>query len=832
MKHYSSVARPRRVSALVVLFLTVGLLATPLLAQQPVTTPGRATAREAPSRNPDPTFDNLLAVDRYKLYGEVRNVGQLLTNGGAGEIAEPIIKLAEPGKEFNSIISFLKKNSETLSSSRLMFAAWPARTDVPAVFVAIEFPTNEDAAKFAPKLETFLPTVLPPVPVVPEAAPAKPSTPSPSPAASPSEAAARPISSPPAKRQATPPPEERLPFVITHSANLVFITDRSFKFEKLHPRGGKLLFQDQNFRTIRDKFSSEPVFLFINVALEDKTQPVPSPTPVLPDEEAARLKAEDTDESPNEMAATAAVSPSPENPSAELPVAPQAVLVSPQTEASPAPTPTKEQQAQMIASNQIGQLLDAIGYGEPQWPDAVGLALALEGDEYIVRGLLIDKQDAKRLPIPFVPQLISGPPYATDAASVLPDDTDVLVSASIDLTKTYEGMRKEAEIRAKNPAPKTLYTVYNNGALDTVAMETPEPQPDVFTQFEKKAKFKIKDDLLSVLGNEIALAGSLKTLQSFGGMNLGIPAASKKPLADSAANPDDEKKPESKMPILLVEIKDRDAVRKLMPKVLDGLGIGEANLIAQVERRDDTETVNYAGMFAYAFVGKFLVISDAVGVHHLVDAYLNHQTLSANSVFHNSRRWQSGRTLGQVYISPALMESYHDQIRKQAGTMDQAMRDFLLSLDPRSEAITYALSNDGLGTQHELHLPKNLILTTVASISSASKNPPPEMNEVMAMGSLRVLYSAEETYQATTGNGHFGTVDQLIEEKLLSKDMFDRSGYKFDITATADQFEAVAVPREYGKDGKRSFFIDKSGVLRGDDHGGGPATIADKSVQE
>src|SRR2546430_7795738 len=116
---------------------------------------------------------------------------------------------------------------------------------------------------------------------------------------------------------------------------------------------------------------------------------------------------------------------------------------------SPTPTPTKEEQVQRVASSQIGHMLDAIGYGEPQWPEAVGLAVALEGSVYVVRALLVDKPEAKKLPIPFVPQLVSGPPFTSDAASVLPEDIEVFVSASIDLTQTYEGMRKAAEIKAK-----------------------------------------------------------------------------------------------------------------------------------------------------------------------------------------------------------------------------------------------------------------------------------------------------------------------------------------------------------------------------------------------
>src|SRR5436190_7964396 len=146
-------------SPTVATLLALILFISPVLAQQPTkpTAPRQVTLA-------DPTFDTLLAPDAYKLYGEVRNLGQLLSTGGAGEILDPILKLADPGKEFKSIVSFLKKNSETLTSSRLLFATWPARSDVPDVLVAIEFPTNDEANKFAPTLEKFLPTVLPPVP--------------------------------------------------------------------------------------------------------------------------------------------------------------------------------------------------------------------------------------------------------------------------------------------------------------------------------------------------------------------------------------------------------------------------------------------------------------------------------------------------------------------------------------------------------------------------------------------------------------------------------------------------------------------------------------------
>src|SRR2546426_11974479 len=366
----------RRLFRLVTTVLLLSLFVAPLAAQQP-TPPG--TTVSTSSAGEAPAFDNLLSTDTYKLYGEIRNVGQLLSNGGAGEIVDPIVKLADPGPQFKAIISFLKKNSEALGSSRLMFASWAARTDVPAVFVAIEFPNEEDAAKFAPKLEKFLPTVLPPVPVTQEPTPENEmktgeaaregTTPKPSTVEKPSVRPS-PIAG------ASPQVEERLPFVITHAGNLVCITDKSFKFSKLRPAESKPLFQDQNFRTARDQFSSEPIFFFFNVALEERNKPKPT----TPEERRAQAEAERARQEEEARAAETPV-PTP-NVTAQGTDIPRVAVLVAGPAPSPTPTPTKEEQAQRIASSQIGSMLDAIGYGEPQWPEAVGMAVALEGSVY------------------------------------------------------------------------------------------------------------------------------------------------------------------------------------------------------------------------------------------------------------------------------------------------------------------------------------------------------------------------------------------------------------------------------------------------------------------
>jgi len=572
----------------------MALPAAPICAQRQSSTARPPVPREAAPRAPEPAFDNLLAADSYKMYGEVRNIGQLMSTGGVGEIVDPIVKLADPPQEFKSIIKFLKTNSEALATARLLFATWPARNDIPDAFVAIEFATNDEAAKFAPRLETFLPTVLPPV---------TDPTPLPTPASS---GAAKTKPGETAQLRVVGEvtivadvKKERPAFVLSHTGNLVLISDKPFKFEKLRPVGSKSLFEDQNFRIAHDRFSSESVFVFFNVALEERSKPAneKQATTVAENEPMKPAEAA-TDDAPDEASTSPTVPPTTEPLVVGNANVQGTAVLGPGPQPLPTPTPTKEQQAQVTASNQVGNLLDALGFGEPQWPEAIGLALALDNSDFVIKSLLIDAPDAKHLPLPFVPQLIAGPSYAPDAPSVLPDDTEVFVTASFDFLQTYEGMRKATEAKTK-------------AEVKQLPVGGKEPPLDMYAEFEKKSGIKIKDDLLPAFGNEMTLAGSLKSLQNLGGLSIGPTSPSKPATESSDAKDDKEKKSNDLFPMLLIAVKDREAARRVMPRILDGLGVGEANLIAQVEKREDTEMVNYAGIFAYAFVGNFVVISEA-----------------------------------------------------------------------------------------------------------------------------------------------------------------------------------------------------------------------------
>jgi len=112
-------------------------------------------------------------------------------------------------------------------------------------------------------------------------------------------------------------------------------------------------------------------------------------------------------------------------------------------------------------------------------------------------------------------------------------------------------------------------------------------------------------------------------------------------------------------------------------------------------------------------------------------------------------------------------------------------------------------------------------------------------NEASARGTLRIIASAEASYQSTITNGkQFGSIDQLIEAGFLSRGIETRSGYKFDIKATENwtrsgyeyRFEAFATPAVYNSTGRLSYYTCQDFVIRGADKSGRQASSADPPI--
>jgi type IV pilus assembly protein PilA len=95
-------------------------------------------------------------------------------------------------------------------------------------------------------------------------------------------------------------------------------------------------------------------------------------------------------------------------------------------------------------------------------------------------------------------------------------------------------------------------------------------------------------------------------------------------------------------------------------------------------------------------------------------------------------------------------------------------------------------------------------------------------NEAAAIGSLRVINSAEHTFFLTKSDGRFGSAAELRDAGLLDSVLTGegagatggrKNGFLYTITPGASaKYNATAAAD--GGQGSRSYFVDESGVIR------------------
>jgi hypothetical protein len=380
---------------------------------------------------------------------------------------------------------------------------------------------------------------------------------------------------------------------------------------------------------------------------------------------------------------------------------------------------------------------------------------------------------------------------------------------SLDLPQIYSEMSKP---------PKTEFITSKNRVV-TPSQEEFEPP---FKALEDKLQLNLKDELLPLLGSEIAVGLPMTAMQIPGLLFGPMPA----PKTEEATP--DKQAPVKDGLIVAISVRDKERLRALMPKLIEGLGFKGASQFAQTERREDTELVSYVDLFAYAFVGDFLVLStNPATTRHVVDSYLKNETLASDIDFKTHTRWEPRQLQGELYVSPALMKSYIDFNMQPTRRVSEQVRSFMMRLSTVAQPITYSLSNEGLGPIHEVHIPKNLVAIVVTGISGEINPPQLVQSERAAIGLVYAIAYAEEQYKVKKGDGSYGTLEDLIAADMVSKETLETSTYKFELTASGDRFELSAVPSEYGKSGHLSLFMDQTRVLRGGDRNGAAATSSD-----
>ena len=754
------------IARLAALLLFFTILTTPTVAQKRQT-PAKPLPKPAAPPTPAPTFDNLVPADAYVIYVEVRDVGQLIHSSTFNDLVDPILKLAGLPREFKSTVKWINAHADDVMSSRLLVAYGNINKNVPATLMAIEFASPEEATKFATPLNEFLPTVVP--------------TPMPE----------------PSPKSAPAPPKQN--FHIERLGSLVILTARPWTMKQLRPTGSKSLADDTNFRTARNRFNSEPLFAYVDFKLMNK------------DEEEQRKHYEEERLKVEEQAKKTQAEEKrnrEETPTTEAGPKPVIIGTTRQLAVTSSSEAIEEPPPPDPMSMALANLGQSFFGGETQLPEALALALSYEGESFDLRSLLLNAPGEKSSALPFWPNVIMGAEIAPEAPNIFPADTEIFATMSLDLPQIYREMSK----------PRTTeMTVSRVPVTPSTKIETESP----LKPLEKKLDISVENDLLPLLGGEVAIGLPMHGLNLLGISGPPVRATEKKDTGEEADQSN------THAPIIAISVKDKERLHALLPKLIDKLGFKGASQFAATEQREDTEIVSYANFFAYAFVGNFLVLStDVATTRHVVDSYLKQETLGSDNQFRAYTRWQPRQLQGQLYISPALMNDFQSWVTQANSRMADQTRNQLASLSTVAQPIAYSLSNEGFGPLHELHVPKNLVTMLVVGISGDINPPPLVQNERMAISMMYQILYAEEQYKASKGGG-YGTLEDLIAAKLFEKDLFEKSGYKFEVIVNGDKFEVSAVPVEYGKTGSLSLFLDHDHVLRGGDRNGAAATASD-----
>ena len=98
---------------------------------------------------------------------------------------------------------------------------------------------------------------------------------------------------------------------------------------------------------------------------------------------------------------------------------------------------------------------------------------------------------------------------------------------------------------------------------------------------------------------------------------------------------------------------------------------------------------------------------------------------------------------------------------------------------------------------------------------------------------LEEIFGAETIY--FKAKSRFTTLEELVSLGGVSNQMANglESGYRFELKVDENGrgFIATAVPVQYGRTGRRSFYIDQAGVVRAEDKQGQAATASSPKYQ-
>jgi hypothetical protein len=812
----------------------------------------RGSAGALESASAGASVDDLFAADAYAVYGEMRMVGQHVGSEELRQMIEPLRVTGSLPGDSQQLLDFITAHAEQLMSARLVLGVMPVRAGLPSAVVAVELTSVEEARRLVPQLRTTLArraeggAVGARVRAVRGGSRARGR-------ASPKRQAGPEVQAAAIREAAEPQPA---PYQIRRAGRVVALSDVAFTFAKLRGAAGSApLSEHPGFQAVRARLAAETLFLYFNTTLmnaatkrqvdeyqeqyrkmeEEQRREKAAAVKETLDAEAAgaparRVKIDVTKTDP----AAGALSVTAEIPlDAEGKISPEvraemerqlgAQQGPPEKPAPEEPARAREAQQRREFERQLGSMIFSDSAAGGSWPESIGVGASFEGDAVVVRAFLLSESDETPLrPVPFMPILHAGPQITSEAASVLPAETDILVSASLDLPQMYDYVA-------------SMFKLFD------LAASAPD-KPGVFDSqvgaFEREYKFRIKEDLLAALGNEIAV-GLPGEFLGVRGVRPERKAEAKDSPPGAAASPAPLPS-RTDAPVVVISLNDKRAMQDLLPRALEAAGIKGLGAQQLLEKRGQAELVTFS-QGSVAFIGRFLVIAfDPAAMNRVVEAYNAGETLAASEEFRGPTGWQPKRQLGHLYVSNALTKGMIGDVHRDAeDAEDEQLRGHVARLDPNPGAVTLAATKEG-GLMYELHVPKNLLSLWSASGVISQQLAPMRAHEAMARYELHTIHGMQAEYKKE--HGRYAALEELRSTTVsLSEDDGPSrpapyearvEGYEIKISASGDRFEATATPTGYPKQGRRSFYIDQTGLLRAADLGGRPATATtDRAVR-
>lgn len=869
--------RLRRASALL---FTSTIIAAIVFAQQPkVSAPATQTNANnvaSASNAENVALDDLFGADAYAIYGEMRGVGQYVSSEEFKQTLAPLRMSNDVPAEVTDLIDFFASRAEAFASARVAFGAMPVAEGLPTYVAAVELPSAEDAQKLEPQLREFIAGYyaahLQTTDEATRAGAGFDDGSQPRTTNTPRRARAR--QSPSAQTQASQsrssqPSGARIerageraataspaPYVIRRAGAVVAFADKQFTFRRLRgaPQSPALA-NEPGFAAARARLATDTLFLYFNTTrmgrytkrqMEDSERRYKEMEAEAAKERGANSNSNAnvavlaSPRSANMNGNVAVLTARPDDPAEKLSPEDEAEMRAAEAEMEEQKRQAEEleqkrkaepgyeqEQRQREFEDQLGRaVFGGALYGESVaqsgWPESIGVGLSLTGDEIVARALFYSDSDTTPArPIPFIPVLLSGPPVTNEAASVVPKGADIYLSASLDLPQMYDYVA-------------SVFKIFDAASSATGSTDKLGLFDSQINAFEQQSKFRIKEDLLNSLGNEIAV---VLPGEYMGVRRTAKPAKPKPPTSSGDAQTTDDAAPPTgtSAPIILISLKDKKQVEDLLPRALEGVGLKGLDSSQLFVKRGDADVLAFGGGSA-AFIGNFLVVSfDPRALDWIIDSYNRGETLANSDEFRRASAWQERQLLGQVFVSNSVLKDSFGDAREHTDDIeDPNLRNYLASLDPNPGAITYSLNRDGASLFHELHVPKNLLALISASSIVARQTSTMRSNEGQASYRLSEIADAESSYKeknnryATLAELEAGTKRERADGRERS--LFKTEGYEIKLTVSGDKFEATATPTGYPKQGRRSFYIDQTGVLRGGDTGGKPATVESDPV--